>query len=97
MGAIADRLADKIVLTNDNPRAEDPLQILGQIESGIQRHKAVRIPDRREAIGFAIRQADSGDLVLVAGKGHETTQVVGSERIPFSDRTVVANLLEEIC
>ena len=70
---------------------------LAQIESGIRRQKAVRIPDRQEAIGFAIRQADSGDLVLVAGKGHETTQVVGSERIPFSDRIVVANLLEEIC
>jgi UDP-N-acetylmuramoyl-L-alanyl-D-glutamate--2,6-diaminopimelate ligase len=97
MGAVADRLADKIVLTNDNPRAEDPLQILGQIESGIQRHKVVRLVDREEAIRFAINQADSGDLVLVAGKGHETTQVVGSERIPFSDRTVVANLLEEIC
>ena len=97
MGAIADRLADNIVLTNDNPRAEDPLRILRQIESGIERHKAVRIPDRREAIEFAIRQADSGDLILVAGKGHETTQVVGSERIPFSDRTVGANLLEEIC
>ena len=97
MGAIADRLADNIVLTNDNPRAEDPLQILRQIESGIERHKAERIPDRREAIEFAIRQADSGDLILVAGKGHETTQVVGPERIPFSDQTVVANLLEEIC
>ena len=97
MGAIADRLADKIVLTNDNPRAEDPLQIMGQIESGIQRHRAVRIPDRREAIGFAIRQADLGDLVLVAGKGHETTQVIGSDRISFSDRTVVANLLGGIC
>ena len=57
----------------------------------------MRIPNRREAIEFAIRQADSGDLVLIAGKGHETTQVVGSERIPFSDQTVVANLLEEIC
>ena len=97
MGAIADRLADKIILTNDNPRAENPLQILGQIESGIQRHKVVRLADREEAIRFAIHQADSGDLVLVAGKGHETTQVVGSDRVPFSDQTVVANLLEEIC
>ena len=97
MGTVADRLADRIVLTNDNPRDEDPLEILGQIESGIQRHEAVRIPDRREAIGYAIRQADSGDLVLVAGKGHEAAQVVGSERIPFSDRTVAVNLLEGIC
>ena len=97
MGAIADRLSDKIVLTNDNPRSENTDQILRQIESGIQRQKAVKIPNRQEAIGFAIRQAKSGDLVLVAGKGHETTQIVGSERMPFSDRTVVANLLEEIC
>mgnify|MGYP000899206091 CR=1 FL=1 len=97
MGAIADRLADKIVLTNDNPRSEDPLKILEQIEAGIHRHEVIRISDRREAIEFAMRQADSGDLVLVAGKGHETMQIVGAERIPFSDRTVVANLLEEIC
>jgi UDP-N-acetylmuramoyl-L-alanyl-D-glutamate--2,6-diaminopimelate ligase len=96
MGAISDRLADKIVLTNDNPRTEDPFRILGQIESGIQHHKAVQIPDRREAISFAIRQADPGDLVLIAGKGNETTQVIGSEQIPFSDQIVTANLLKEI-
>jgi UDP-N-acetylmuramoyl-L-alanyl-D-glutamate--2,6-diaminopimelate ligase len=96
MGAVADRLADRIVLTNDNPRSEDPMQILGQIESGIRRQKAVRIPNRREAISFAIRQANLGDLVLVAGKGHEVEQIVGSERIPFSDRTVAVNLLEGI-
>ena len=72
-------------------------KIYYQIESGIQFHKAVRIPNRLAAIAFAIRQADLGDLILVAGKGHETTQVLGSERIPFSDQTVVANLLEEIC
>ena len=97
MGHIASELSTKVVLTSDNPRTEDPFRILGQIESGIQHHKAVRIPDRREAISFAIRQADPGDLVLIAGKGNETTQVVGSEKIPFSDQIVTANLLEEIC
>jgi UDP-N-acetylmuramoyl-L-alanyl-D-glutamate--2,6-diaminopimelate ligase len=96
MGAIAEQLADRVVLTNDNPRTEDPLQILDQIECGIQRHKAVRIPDRREAIEYAIRQADAGDLVLIAGKGHEAVQVVGAERIPFCDRTVTANFLKRI-
>jgi len=97
MGAVADRLADRIVLTNDNPRSEDPLEILQQIEAGIQRNKSVSIPDRQEAISYAMSQAEFGDLVLVAGKGHETHQVMQSERRPFSDRAVVENLLEGTC
>ena len=93
MGTIAERLADEIILTDDNPRGEDSLQILDQIESGIQSRKVVRIPDRQQAIKYAIGECIAGDLVLIAGKGHEAEQIVGSKRIPLSDRNVVANLL----
>lgn len=85
MGAIAERLADEIILTNDNPRTEDPQAILDAIRAGM--NKEVRtLPDRARAIQDAIGQARPGDIVLVAGKGHESWQIVGEERIPFRDR-----------
>jgi UDP-N-acetylmuramoyl-L-alanyl-D-glutamate--2,6-diaminopimelate ligase len=94
MGAVAADLADRIVLTDDNPRSEDPASIVDDIRVGVADHPRVSvIHDRRAAIAAAIERARPGDVVLVAGKGHEAEQLVGKERRAFSDRAVVAELL----
>jgi UDP-N-acetylmuramoyl-L-alanyl-D-glutamate--2,6-diaminopimelate ligase len=94
MGAVAADLADRIVLTDDNPRSEDPAAIVREIRAGIGEHPRVTvIHDRRSALKAAIDRARPGDVVLVAGKGHEAEQLVGAERRTFSDRAVVAELL----
>jgi UDP-N-acetylmuramoyl-L-alanyl-D-glutamate--2,6-diaminopimelate ligase len=94
MGAVAADLADRIVLTDDNPRSEDPAAIVSDIRAGLADHPRVNvIHDRRTALKTAIERARPGDVVLVAGKGHEGEQLVGAERRPFSDRAVVAELL----
>ena len=84
MGEVASRLADRVVLTSDNPRSEDPLAILRDIESGVSTEHAVE-PDRARAIEAAIAGAAPADVVLLAGKGHEATQDAGGRRLPFSD------------
>lgn len=90
MGAIAADLADRVIITSDNPRHEDPETIIREIEAGLpQRIHARTIPDRRTAIQLACSQAVSGDIVLVAGKGHETVQIIGDDRLPFDDREEV--------
>ena len=88
MGMVAQKFADQIVITSDNPRSEDPLQIIQMIRQGIQCSGATvkEIPDRAAAIMEAIRHADVRDIVLVAGKGHETTQEIGDKRFDFSDQ-----------
>jgi UDP-N-acetylmuramoyl-L-alanyl-D-glutamate--2,6-diaminopimelate ligase len=92
MGQIAERIADRTIVTNDNPRNEAPDEIIGQIMAGMVT-PAVVIEDRAAAIAYAVRQANDEDLVLIAGKGHEQYQHVGSERRPFSDYAVAyANL-----
>jgi len=89
MGAVATRDADVAVLTSDNPRREDPAAIIADVRSGVTGTGTLRVePDRRAAIRLAFAQAHKGDVVLIAGKGHETTQVVGSRELPFDDRTV---------
>jgi len=94
MGAVAADLADRIVLTDDNPRNEDPARIVSDIRGGIGDHPRVSvIHDRRAALSAAIERARPGDVVLVAGKGHEAEQLVGAERRAFSDRAVLAELL----
>jgi UDP-N-acetylmuramoyl-L-alanyl-D-glutamate--2,6-diaminopimelate ligase len=94
MGAVAADLADRIVLTDDNPRSEDPARIVSEIRAGTSDHPRVSvIHDRRAALAAAIERARPGDVVLVAGKGHEAEQVVGAQRRAFSDRAVVAELL----
>jgi UDP-N-acetylmuramoyl-L-alanyl-D-glutamate--2,6-diaminopimelate ligase len=94
MGAVAAELADRIVLTDDNPRDEDPAAIIREIRAGVGGHPRVAvIHDRRTAIASAIERAQPGDVVLIAGKGHETAQLVGAERRPFSDRDTAAELL----
>lgn len=89
MGAIAGRLADYTVLTSDNPRSEEPESILDDIEAGmaeVPRERYTRVADRRDAITNAIVEASSDDVIVIAGKGHETYQVMGDEVIHFDDR-----------
>jgi UDP-N-acetylmuramoyl-L-alanyl-D-glutamate--2,6-diaminopimelate ligase len=96
MGTVAARLSDLVVLTSDNPRSEDPLRIIDEIKRGIvppadpsaPKRPVMPLvvnPDRRAAIEQAIRAAGAGDLVIIAGKGHEKYQVIGARTIPFDD------------
>lgn len=85
MGSVADQLADRVVVTSDNPRSESPQQIIDQVLLGISGTVSVEA-DRREAIRYAINQAAPDDVILIAGKGHEAYQILGSERLPFSDQ-----------
>jgi len=94
MGAVAERLADAVVLTSDNPRGEDPQAILAAIRAGMRRPPAIE-PDRAAAIAAAIAAADHADVVLVAGKGHEPYQEIAGERRPFSDSATVRAALEK--
>ncbi len=100
MGEIAAQLADAVVITSDNPRREDPLAIIGEVLAGAEAATAAAPvtvePDRRAAIELALRGAEPGDLVVVAGKGHETTQAVAGRELPFDDRAVAAELLEQL-
>jgi UDP-N-acetylmuramoyl-L-alanyl-D-glutamate--2,6-diaminopimelate ligase len=94
MAVVAARLADFVVLTSDNPRSEDPEAILDEVEVGIRGGATpyIRIADRREAIAEAIRRAGEGDVVLVAGKGHENYQEIAGVRHHFDDREVVREI-----
>ncbi len=101
MGAVAGRLSDLIVITSDNPRGEDPVRIIEEVQRGItadtRRESAPRplaIVDRREAIAKAIEVAMPGDVVLIAGKGHETYQVIGDRVLPFDDVAVARDALK---
>ena len=107
MGAACARLADRLVITSDNPRSEDPMKIIEAIEKGVggvlpgrdQKGTSVLLgrdpsrpiiePDRRAAIGYALANAAEGDVVIIAGKGHETTQEIAGVKYPFDDREVV--------
>lgn len=94
MGEVAARLADRIVLTSDNPRSEDPLAIITEIREGIPAHARVDVQmDRALAIALALRQSAPGDVVLVAGKGHEDYQEIAGVRTPFSDAAVISGVL----
>lgn len=98
MGRAAARHADRIIITNDNPRGEDPLAIAGMARDGVTGEDAARPClvelDRARAITTAINSARAGDVILIAGKGHETTQTIGSSVRHFSDREVAAKVLE---
>ncbi len=95
MGEIATRLADLSILTSDNPRTEDPEAILDEIEAGVVGSKYLRVCDRREAIRRAIELAQSGDVILLAGKGQEDYQIIGHEKYHMDEREIVADCLEE--
>lgn len=98
MGEIAGRNSDLVVITSDNPRTEDPLKIIGEIESGIRNTECpfMVCPDRREAIHLAVSKARKDDVVIIAGKGHETYQIVGSDKFHFDDREIAAEALEAL-
>lgn len=93
MGAIAARTADVAIVTSDNPRDEDPVRIIGEITQGFDGKPVRIIEDRREAIFESIRMAKPGDVVLVAGKGHEDYQIIGGTTLHFSDREVIEESL----
>jgi UDP-N-acetylmuramoyl-L-alanyl-D-glutamate--2,6-diaminopimelate ligase len=96
MGAVAARMSDAVVLTSDNPRSEPPEAILEEIQRGMNGRRADQrhvISDRREAIARALSLAEPGDVVVIAGKGHETQQVLRDRSVPFDDRQVARDLL----
>jgi UDP-N-acetylmuramoyl-L-alanyl-D-glutamate--2,6-diaminopimelate ligase len=97
MGAVAAARADLVVVTSDNPRSEDPLAIINDVIAGVPANYRDRIavePDRHDAIAIALAAARDGDVVVIAGKGHETTQTFGATAMPFDDRAVARELLE---
>jgi UDP-N-acetylmuramoyl-L-alanyl-D-glutamate--2,6-diaminopimelate ligase len=95
MGKLAEKLSDRVIITNDNPRSEDPQKIIEDILSGIEnREKVMVILDRREAIFRALSEKEEDDIVLIAGKGHENYQIIGSRKLEFSDREVVEEFYE---
>lgn len=103
MGRAAVEYSDVVVLTSDNPRTEDPMAILREVEVGVREALAHRshvqyrlVPDRREAIGVAIREAHRGDMVLIAGKGHEDYQIVGTKKFHFDDREVAREAIQQL-
>jgi len=95
MAAAAARYSDACVVTSDNPRSEDPLVIIREIEAGLQGMKFRSIPDRAEAIGFAVNNSLSGDIILIAGKGHETTQTFADHTLDFDDRKHASKALRD--
>ncbi|HEV2757054.1 MAG TPA: UDP-N-acetylmuramoyl-L-alanyl-D-glutamate--2,6-diaminopimelate ligase [Actinomycetota bacterium] len=100
MGAVAARLADVVVVTSDNPRSEDPAAIIDEVLEGVTAERAAGADavfvDRREAIGFAVGAARPGDVVVIAGKGHETGQEFRDRKVPFNDRVVAREALEAV-
>lgn len=95
MGRAAEELADRVIVTDDNPRTEAPEKIVNEILAGMRRpEEACVVHNRQAAIEYALSQAAPEDLVVIAGKGHEQEQIVGHERRPFSDRHVVGRILQ---
>jgi UDP-N-acetylmuramoyl-L-alanyl-D-glutamate--2,6-diaminopimelate ligase len=92
MGAIAARLADRVLITSDNPRSEDPLKIIEAIRAGAS--GADFEPDRARAIAAMVAGSDAKDVVLIAGKGHESYQEIAGRRLPFSDEEQARAALE---
>lgn len=95
MAQIACNLATDPIFTSDNPRSENPLEIIKEMETGAEGKKYQVIVDRREAIAFAVQQAEAGDIILIAGKGHETYQQIGKQIFPFDDRVVAKEAIKE--
>jgi UDP-N-acetylmuramoyl-L-alanyl-D-glutamate--2,6-diaminopimelate ligase len=92
MGAIAVHRSDVAVATSDNPRTEDPEKILDDVEAGMAGTRHHREVDRRKAIALALELARDGDTILLAGKGHETYQVIGTEKQAFDEREIIREL-----
>ena len=96
MGATAERLADRVIVTSDNPRSEDPEKIIDDIIEGMSRAPDLREPDRRRALRHAVATARRGDMVVIAGKGHESRQIIGDRMLAFNDRDVVSEELRRL-
>ena len=93
---MASRMADVAIFTSDNPRTEDPEQILREMEEGVEAgNRYLKISDRYEAIKTAVMLAEPRDIILLAGKGHEDYQIVGTEKLPFNDKAVVKEFFEK--
>jgi len=90
--------SDKLILTSDNPRDENPEDILKDMEAGIEKDndKVISIVDRKQAIKTACKLAQQGDIILVAGKGHETYQIIGNQKSGFDDFKITSQLLTEL-
>lgn len=98
MGAIAGKLADAVIFTSDNPRFENPEEIIDQMEAGVEivhRRKCQRITDRKQAITAGLHLSKSGDIILIAGKGHETYQEIAGVKHPFDDRDVIQTFIQQ--
>ena len=97
MGEVSGRLSDLTILSSDNPKSEDPLKIISDIVVGLQKTpgKYVIEPDREKAIGVAMDEARAGDIVLLAGKGHENYQILADRTLQFDDREVTRKALRE--
>ena len=99
MGVIAAKYADRVIVTSDNPRTEDPEAIIAEIRAGMDakmRAKSLYLADRREAIRTAMMTAPEGAVILVAGKGHEDYQIIGHTKFHFDDREVVREIFKEL-
>jgi UDP-N-acetylmuramoyl-L-alanyl-D-glutamate--2,6-diaminopimelate ligase len=94
MGAVATRLSDLVIITSDNPRTEEPYDIIREIESGTVRDNYLVEPDRKQALRKAVSMAREGDIVLIAGKGHEHYQEIKGIRYQFSDKDVLEELIK---
>ncbi len=94
MGRVADQNADYSIITSDNPRKENPDSIIAEVEQGFRSDRYEKIPDRTEAISRAIALAQPHDIVLIAGKGHETYQEFADHTVPFDDVQVARHALE---
>ena len=99
MAKVAEKLADSIIVTSDNPRTENPDAIIEDIVAGFEKPVSSKIkvePDRKKALELAITTAKDNDIVLIAGKGHETYQIIGTEKIDFSDKQIATDLLKKL-
>lgn len=97
MGEVSGRLADLTIITSDNPRFEEPLEIMADIKTGMQKTNGafVEICDRKEAIAYAIENGQPGDIIVLAGKGHEDYQEIKGVKYPMDERVLIAEILEE--
>ena len=97
MGRIVGDLSDAVVVTSDNPRTEDPVQIINDILSGMKKSKKNLYihENRKKAIEYALKRAGKNDIIFLAGKGHETSQEIGSEKLPFDEREIVKEILNK--
>jgi len=96
MGKIGTDLSDFAVITSDNPRTEDPMEIIDEVVSGIEKQDYIVIENRREAIKKAMEIAKEGDVIVIAGKGHEDYQILKDRTIHFDEREIVADIIKQL-